>query len=142
MKILLNEENQALYDAGEIALGVRDDTYSKVRVVNRDGFMCLVITTNTPYTHVNPYTQETTALNLTAEETKNAIKEGTIKVYRSSGFKQGDKVLTREEQIKQGVAREIEVCASLKEGAKDKDNPSSYDWFILNDNSNRYIKIA
>ena len=142
MEILLNKEQQAIYDKGGVALGVRADNYAKVRVINNNGVMCMVITTSNPYTKVNPYTQETTALNLTAEETKQALKDGTLLVYRSSGAKDGDKVLTREEQIKRGVARVIEIAISLKEGTKlDKDNPLAYDWHILNDNSNRYEPI-
>ncbi|MBO7691170.1 MAG: hypothetical protein J6T10_00870 [Methanobrevibacter sp.] len=139
MNIILNKDQQALYNKGEIVTGIDLDTYKVYKVTrNNEGKMCIVISTSNPYTRVNPYTQETSALNLTAEETKQAMQSGTIKVYRSSGAKDGDKVLTREEQIKRGCARVIEVCAMLKEGKnKDSVNPIDYDWHILNDNSNR-----
>ena len=139
MNIMLRADQQALYDKGEIATGVDMNTYKVYKVAKNDkGVMCIVISTNNVYTKVNPYTQETSALNLTAEETKQALEHGTIKVYRSSGAKEGDKVLTREEQIKRGCARIIEVVISLKEGTKlSKDNPLAYDWLILNDNANR-----
>ena len=143
MNIMLRADQQALYDKGEVATGIDLDTYKVYKVACNDkGVMCLVISTNNVYTKVNPYTQETSALNLTAEETKQALEHGTIKVYRSSGAKEGDKVLTREEQIKRGCARVIEVVISLKEGTKlPKDNPLAYDWIILNDNANRYEPI-
>lgn len=139
MNIMLRQDQQDLYNKGEIATGIDLDTYKVFKVAkNKEGKMCIVISTNNVYTKVNPYTQENSALNLTQDETTRAINEGTIKVYRSSGYKVGDKTLTREEQIKEGVARVIEVCASLKEGTKlSKDNPLAYDWLILNDNANR-----
>ena len=143
MHIILRPDQQALYNKGEIATAIDLDSYKVYKVARNDkGEMCVVISTNNVYTKVNPYTQETTALNLTAEETKQAMEHGTIKVYRSSGAKDGDKVLTREEQIKRGVARVIEVVISLKEGTKlAKDNPLAYDWIILNDNANRLEPI-
>ena len=143
MNIMLRQDQQALYDKGEIATGIDLDTYKVFKVAKNDkGAMCIVISTNNVYTKVNPYTQETSALNLTAEETKQAMEHGAVKVYRSSGAKDGDKVLTREEQIKRGCARVIEVVISLKEGTKlAKDNPLAYDWLILNDNANRLEPI-
>lgn len=143
MNMMLRQDQQALYDKGEIATAIDIDSYKVYKVAKNDkGEMCIVISTNNVYTKVNPYTQETSALNLTAEETKQALEHGTIKVYRSSGAKEGDKVLTREEQIKRGCARVIEVCISLKEGTKlAKDNPLAYDWLILNDNANRLEPI-
>ena len=139
MNIILNKDQQALYNKGEIVTGIDLDTYKVYKVTrNNEGKMCIVISTSNPYTRVNPYTQETSALNLTAEETKQAMQSGTIKVYRSSGAKDGDKVLTREEQIKRGCARVIDVVISLKEGTKlSHDNPLAYDWIILSDNANR-----
>ncbi|MBO7693102.1 MAG: hypothetical protein J6T10_10770 [Methanobrevibacter sp.] len=139
MNIILRPDQQALYDKGEIATAIDLDSYKVFKVAKNDkGAMCIVISTNNVYTKVNPYTQETTALNLTAEETKEALKSGNVKVYRSSGAKDGDKVLTREEQIKRGCARVIDVVISLKEGTKlSHDNPLAYDWIILSDNANR-----
>ena len=139
MNIILNEEQKQAYERGEIATGFDLNTYKVFKVAkNSKGEMCIVISTSNPYTRVNPYTQEASALNLTQEETLKTMAQGTLKVYRSSGYKVGDKVLTREEQIKEGVARVIEVCAHLKEGkSKDSTNTNDYEWHILNDNSNR-----
>ena len=141
LEILLNKEQQAIYDNGGVAVGVRADNYSKVRVANINGKMCLAITTNNAYTKVNPYTAETTALNLTAEETKTAMSKGAVEVFRSSGAKDSEgNVLTREEQIKQGCARVISVVASLKEGCKGN-NPADFEWLIIKDNATRFEEI-
>ena len=140
LEILLSKEQQMLYDKGEIALGVRGDTLQKVRVININGKMCLVVATSTPYTKVNPYTAESTALNLTNEETKEAMQKGSVDVFRSSGAKDGERTLTREEQVKQGCARVISVVASLKDGHKG-DNASDFEWHIIKDTCNRYEEI-
>ena len=143
MNIILNEEQKQILANGGVATGVDMNTYKVYKVaLNDKGVMCVVISTSNPYTKVVPYTQEASSLNLTAEETKTIMQKGAGVVYRSSGAKDGDKVLTREEQIKRGVARVIEVVINLKEGTKlDHNNPLAYDWHIIKDNSNRYEEI-
>ena len=143
MEVLLNKEQLAIYNNGGVALGVRADTYQKVRVANINGAMCLAITTNSAYTKVNPYMADNSALNLTQAETEQCFKNGSVEVYRSSGAKDsGGNVLTREQQIKQGCARVISVVCTLKEGHKEgSQDYADYDWLIIKDNATRFEPI-
>ena len=143
MEVLLNKEQLAIYNNGGVALGVRADTYQKVRVANINGTMCIAITTNSAYTKVNPYMADNSALNLTQAETEQCFKNGSVEVYRSSGAKDSDgNVLTREQQIKQGCARVISVVCTLKEGHKEgSQDYADYDWLIIKDNATRFEPI-
>ena len=138
-KYFLNAVETAKYNNGEVATAVNMDNYKVVKVQQINGVMCQVISHNAPFVKVNPYINKPNELNLTMDETQRAMRGQSVIVYRSSGAKEGETTLTREEQIKRGVARTIEVCATLKEKApKDSTNPLDYDWHILNDNSNTY----
>ena len=138
-KYFLNATELAKYNNGEVATAVNTETYKVIKVQQVNGVMCQVISHSTPYAKVNPFINKPNELNLTMDETQRAIKGQSVIVYRSSGAKDGETTLTREEQIKRGVARTIEVCATLKDKApKDSTNPLDYDWYILNDNSNAY----
>lgn len=143
LEVLLNKEQQTIYNNGGVALGVRADTYQKVRVANINGKMCLAITTNSAYTKVNPYMADNSALNLTQAETEQCFKNGSVEVYRSSGAKDSDgNVLTREQQIKQGCARVISVVCTLKEGHKEgSQDYADYEWLIIKDNATRFEPI-
>lgn len=143
MEVLLNKEQQAIYNNGGIALGVRADTYQKVRVCNVNGKMCIAITTASAYTKVNPYMADSSALNLTMEETREAFTNGSVQVFRSSGAKdENGNTLTREQQIKQGCARVIDVVVSLKAGAREgSQDYNDYEWLIIKDNATRFEPI-
>lgn len=143
MQVLLNKEQQAIYDNGGVAIGVRDTDYSKVRVAKVNGQMCIAIMSGAAYTKVNPYLNESNELNLTKEETEECFKNGSVDVFRSSGAKDtSGRVLTREEQIKSGCARMISVVCTLKEGAKEgSTNKLDYDWLIIKDNATRFEPI-
>ena len=142
-KYLLNANELAKYNAGEIATAVNTETYKVIKVQQINGKMCQVISKSTPYGKVNPFINKPNELNLTAKETADAMKQQTIIVYRSSGIKNEDgRTLTRAEQKEQDSARTIEVVAMLKDKAhKDSVNPLDYDWHILNDNGNIYEEL-
>ena len=107
-----NQKTQALIMDGDkaVLIYVQKDSDGIIRKV-------INTSTKTEYTAVKPYINKATDLNLTEKETRACIDSasgvngmGIIKVYRSSGAtnKQGE-VLTRDEQVQQGLARVIEV---------------------------------
>lgn len=144
MNIILRQDQQAIYDNGGVATGVDIDTYKVYKVArNSNGEMCIVISTGSPYTKVNPYLNESTELNLTKEETEECFKNGSVDVFRSSGARDDSgKALTRADQQQRGVARMISVVCTLKEGAKEgSQNKLDYDWLIIKDNATRLEPI-
>lgn len=144
MKVLLNQEQQTIYNNGGVAIGVRDSDYAKVKVQKNDnGEMCLVITSvSRVCTKVVPYRNNSGDLNLNAKETQEAIKEGTIKVYRSSGAQDDDgKTLTRKEQQQEGKALEYTVVCSHIDGRPVDNNPDNYTWHIMGNNASRLEPI-
>lgn len=98
-------------------------------VLDANGKPCECVSSNNPYPAVIPSTlRPADTLNLTDNETIDAMKKGETIVYRSSGAKNSmGKPYTREQQIKLGVARTIKVTATLKD-ENNKENPFSYDW--------------
>lgn len=98
-------------------------------VLDESGKPCECISSNTPYPAVIPSTlRPADTLNLTDNETLEAMKKGETIVYRSSGAKNAEgKPYTREQQIKLGVARTIKVTATLKDESA-KDSPFAYTW--------------
>ena len=98
-------------------------------VLDANGKPCECVSSNTPYPAVIPSTlRPSDTLNLTDNETIDAMKKGETIVYRSSGAKNAEgKPYTREQQIKLGVARTIKVTAILKD-EEHKENPFAYEW--------------
>ena len=98
-------------------------------VLDGNGKPCECVSSNTPYPAVIPSTlRPSDTLNLTDNETIDAMKKGETIVYRSSGAKNAEgKPYTREQQIKLGVARTIKVTATLKD-EEHKENPFAYEW--------------
>lgn len=125
MKVLTitKEEKTTLLGGGVVKVG-------GVNVVlDANGKPCECVSSNAPYPAVIPSTlRPADTLNLTDNETIDAMKKGETIVYRSSGAKNAEgKPYTREQQIKLGVARTIKVMATLKDEAH-KENPLSYEW--------------
>lgn len=98
-------------------------------VLDANGRPCECVSSNAPYPAVIPSTlRPSDTLNLTDNETLDAMKKGETVVYRSSGAKNADgKPYTREQQIKLGVARTIKVKATLKD-KEHKESPFAYEW--------------
>lgn len=143
MKIVLSKSNVAMLKNGATIKAMDLETLSKVNVaMDKDGKLHIVISTAKPYTCVKPYTNDSSALNLTEQETKECMKAHKIVVARSSGYKEGEKVLTRAEQIAIGKARLIEVSCVLIDGCTELDNPSSYNWFITKDETNALAEVV
>ncbi len=115
--------NQAALDNGDktqAAVLTESGALALIWVKKDDsGVIRKVITTSakSEYTSVNLYERDAKALNLTEKETKQAIQEcnanptgsAIITVYRSSGAKDNDKTMTRQEQVNNDVARVIRV---------------------------------
>ena len=125
MKILTitKEEKSMLLGGGVVKVG-------GVNVVlDANGKPCECVSSNAPYPAVIPSTlRPSDTLNLTDNETLDAMKKGETIVYRSSGAKNAEgKPYTREQQIKLGVARTIKVVATIKDEAH-KENPFAYEW--------------
>lgn len=136
--LLVGSETIANYQANQVVVGVDLATMSKVKVVNNNGVLSRVVNKTQAYKGIQPYMQDSANLNLTQDETQQAMKDcKELVVYRSSGAKDSEgKTLTREQQIAQGVARAITIIAKLKDKAsKDSTNPTDYDWYILKDTS-------
>ena len=145
LEILLSKEEQAIYNNGGVAKGVRADTLTRVQVQkNANGEMCLVVGSKQAYKGVTLDLRPNDYLNLNRKETAELIKNGTITVTRSNGVKAEDgKTLTRAEQIANDSARVITVVMSLKAGAKEgsQDYARDYDLHIMGDNSTRLEPI-
>lgn len=118
-----NKKSQALVMEGgkAILINIQRDSNGVIRKV-------INTSTKTEYTAVKPYINKATDLNLTEKETRACIDSasgvngmGIIRIYRSSGAvnSNGD-VLTRDEQVQQGLARVVEVMTERL-----TDNPSS-----------------
>lgn len=145
LEILLSKEEQAIYNNGGVAKGVRADTLTRVQVQkDANGVMCLVVGSKQAYKGVTLDLRPSDYLNLNRKETAELIKNGTVTVTRSNGIKDEDgKTLTRAEQIANDSARVITVVMSLKEGAKQgsQNYARDYDLHIMGDNSTRLEPI-
>lgn len=108
-KIAINKSSETQLNKGLLVVGFDFSSMKKVNVAKQGEKYFVIDLSQKPYTSVNLYTNNSSALNLTEKETKELLEKGTIKVYRSSGEKVGDKVLTRAEQIANNTAREIVV---------------------------------
>lgn len=108
---------------------------------DKEGVIRRVINTSTKaaYTAVKPYINKATDLNLNEKETKAAMSAangksayGIIEVFRSSGAKEGDTTLTREEQVKQGLARIIQVSVQ-RMSEQPSTNPLDFKYEVVSD---------
>ena len=128
-KLFVSKENNAIINAGGVALAVNMTDLSRVKVALVDGVPCMVISTLKAYTGVKLYDNNSSELNLTEQETKELIAKHSLIVYRSSGATdEHGETLTRAEQIKRGVARAIELGYDAEQNKAYiiKDNSASY----------------
>ena len=99
---------------------------------------CISINNKNAFTGVKPYETTSDMLNLTEKETKAVMDSGKLTVYRSSGaVNDKGETLTREEQIKLGVARQITIVAKLID-TKSPGVPSAYKYDIISDTGASY----
>lgn len=138
IKLIHVVDMEALNNAKQTQALIQGDKGVKLIWVMRDneGVIRQVINTSTkqPYTKVQPYINNASALNLTEKETKDAIEKGLITVYRSSGAtNEKGETLTREEQVARGVARAIEVRAEQVKGAKGSTSVMDYSFSVFSD---------
>lgn len=131
--LVITKEQQAKLQSGENVSVYDTTTGHKVIISLIDNEYHAVASKLNAYTKVNPYLNKPYELNLTQKETLECMKNGSVTVYRSSGAREEDKALTREEQVKRGLAREIIVICDL--AGKDKNNPMDYIFSIFKDTS-------
>ena len=110
--LLLSKQAQQDLEKGAVVKGMDTTTNKIVSVMLDENNVIREIvktSTLTPYIRVELYNGNAETLSLTEKETKALKEKRFITVYRSSGYKEGDKVLTREQQIALGKAREINI---------------------------------
>ena len=109
-QFIINEYNENVLKNGGVAVGVDFTTMKPAKLKEINGVICEVKSQGAKdYQGVVLYTAPRDTLNLTEKETETLLKNRVVQVYRSSGYKDGDKVTTRETQIALGVARNIIV---------------------------------
>ena len=148
-KVFIKGSDLNALKSGAVIVAV-DSNFNKIKVaLDSNNKMHLVANTKAAYTGVNPNPlYPASALNLTANETlegikgaQQAYKEGKAYkyiVYRSSGIKEGEKTLTRAEQLAQGKARAIVITCALI--GVDINSLSSYRFAISQDNTTEMLE--
>lgn len=139
MKILYCENREALLNGKAVKCLVEGaNTLALFKLDNGIIKKCVGINNTRGYSGVNPYITSSDMLNLTEKETKGVMNTGKLAVYRSSGaLNAKGEVMTREEQIKEGVARCIVITAHIING-KAPGNPTSYQYDIISDTGCSY----